>query len=87
MALTAKVKDELARVQVDKVSARKAEIATTLRFAGGLHIVAGRIVIEAELDTAASARRASERAVADAAPPRSSGRATFASAVSVGSRL
>lgn len=57
MALTAKVKDELARVQVDKVSARKAEIATTLRFAGGLHIVAGRIVIEAELDTAASARR------------------------------
>jgi len=57
MALTAQVKDELARVAVDKVSARKAEIATTLRFAGGLHIVSGRIVIEAELDTAASARR------------------------------
>ncbi|WP_062202369.1 DNA-binding protein WhiA [Demequina salsinemoris] len=57
MALTAKVKDELARVQVDKVSARKAEVATTLRFAGGLHIVSGRIVIEAELDTAIGARR------------------------------
>jgi len=57
MALTAQVKDELARVAVEKVSARKAEIATTLRFAGGLHIVSGRIVIEAELDTAASARR------------------------------
>jgi len=57
MALTAQVKDELARVTVEKVSARKAEIATTLRFAGGLHIVSGRIVIEAELDTAASARR------------------------------
>ncbi|MDN4473166.1 DNA-binding protein WhiA [Demequina zhanjiangensis] len=57
MALTAKVKDELARVQVDKVSARKAEIATMLRFAGGLHIVSGRIVIEAELDTAIGARR------------------------------
>ncbi len=57
MALTAKVKDELARVQIDKVSARKAEIATMLRFAGGLHIVSGRIVIEAELDTAIGARR------------------------------
>lgn len=57
MALTAKVKDELARVPVEKVSARKAEVATTLRFAGGLHIVSGRIVIEAELDLAVSARR------------------------------
>ena len=57
MALTAQVKDELARVAVDRISSRKAEIATTLRFAGGLHIVSGRIVIEAELDTAASARR------------------------------
>ncbi|WP_062078725.1 DNA-binding protein WhiA [Demequina globuliformis] len=57
MALTAQVKDELARVPVDKTSARKAEVATMLRFAGGLHIVSGRIVIEAELDTAAAARR------------------------------
>jgi len=57
MALTAKVKDELARVPTEKVSARKAEIASTLRFAGGLHIVSGRIVIEAELDTAIGARR------------------------------
>ncbi|WP_061962054.1 DNA-binding protein WhiA [Demequina flava] len=57
MALTAQVKDELARVPVEKTSARKAEVATMLRFAGGLHIVSGRIVIEAELDTAAAARR------------------------------
>lgn len=57
MALTAQVKDELARVPLEKVSARKAEIAATLRFAGGLHIVSGRIVIEAELDTAIAARR------------------------------
>jgi DNA-binding protein WhiA len=57
MALTAKVKDELARVPIEKLSARKAEVAATLRFAGGLHIVSGRIVIEAELDTAAAARR------------------------------
>ncbi|WP_062073250.1 DNA-binding protein WhiA [Demequina sediminicola] len=57
MALTAQVKDELARVPVDKTSARKAEVATLLRFAGGLHIVSGRIVIEAELDTGVAARR------------------------------
>lgn len=57
MSLTAAVKDELARLSVDKLPARRAEIAATLRFAGGLHIVAGRIVIEAELDTGIAARR------------------------------
>src|SRR5690606_31059433 len=57
MSLTADVKDELARLRVDKVSARKAEVAATLRFAGGLHIISGRIVIEAELDTGIAARR------------------------------
>ncbi len=57
MALTAQVKDELARLQVDKTSCRKAEVSATLRFAGGLHIISGRIVIEAELDTAIAARR------------------------------
>ncbi len=57
MAMTADVKDELSRVTVAKVSARKAEVSTVLRFAGGLHIVAGRVVVEAELDTGAVARR------------------------------
>jgi cell division protein WhiA len=57
MAMTAKVKDELSRLIVTKPCCRKAEVATTLRFAGGLHIVGGRIVVEAELDTAAAARR------------------------------
>src|SRR5660397_163870 len=57
MALTAQVKDELARLKVDKTSCRKAEVSATLRFAGGLHIISGRIVIEAELDTGAAARR------------------------------
>ena len=57
MALTAQVKDELARVKVDKTSLRRAEISAMLRFAGGLHIISGRIVIEAELDTAIAARR------------------------------
>src|SRR5690625_2483184 len=57
MSLTADVKDELARLRVDKMSARKAEVAATLRFAGGLHIISGRIVVEAELDTGVAARR------------------------------
>ncbi len=57
MSLTSAVKDELARLRVEKVSARKAEVAATLRFAGGLHIISGRIVVEAELDTGIAARR------------------------------
>src|SRR5881275_1131665 len=57
MAMTATVKDELSRVPVTKVSARKAELATILRFAGALHLVGGHIVIEAELDTGSVARR------------------------------
>jgi cell division protein WhiA len=57
MAMTAKVKDELSRLEVTKPCCRKAEVAATLRFAGGLHIIGGRIVIEAELDTANAARR------------------------------
>ncbi len=57
MALTAQVKDELARLKVDKTNCRKAEVSAMLRFAGGLHIISGRIVIEAELDTAVAANR------------------------------
>jgi len=57
MALTAQVKDELARLKVDRVSSRKAEVGTMLRFAGGLHIISGRIVIEAELDSPVTADR------------------------------
>lgn len=56
-ALTAQLKDELARIKVTKPCCRKAEVSATLRFAGGLHIISGRIVIEAELDTGAAARR------------------------------
>ncbi len=57
MAMTADVKDELCRLAVTRVSARKAEVSTILRFAGGLHIIANRVVVEAELDSAAVARR------------------------------
>ena len=57
MAMTASVKDELSRVPVSRMSARKAELATMLRFAGALHLIGGHIVIEAELDTGSVARR------------------------------
>jgi DNA-binding protein WhiA len=57
MAMTGVVKDELSRVEVVKPCCRKAEVSTLLRFAGGLHISGGRIVVEAELDTGAVARR------------------------------
>lgn len=57
MALTAEVKDELARVEVSKTSVRAAELASILRFAGGLHLISNRIAIEAELDSAPVAKR------------------------------
>ncbi len=57
MALTADVKDELARIEVTKSSVRVAELSTILRFTGGLHLISGRIAIEVELDTAQLARR------------------------------
>ena len=57
MAMTQQVKAELATVRVTKPACRRAEVAVTLRFAGGLHMTGGRIVVEAELDTGAAARR------------------------------
>ena len=57
MALTADVKDELSRIEVSKTTVRAAELATILRFSGGLHLISGRIAVESELDTALLARR------------------------------
>ncbi|MDR0837912.1 MAG: DNA-binding protein WhiA [Propionibacteriaceae bacterium] len=57
MALTQQVKSELSTTSDMKPSARRVEAATMLRFAGGIHIVAGQIVVEAEFDTGAAARR------------------------------
>ncbi len=57
MALTSQVKSELVATNVTKACCRKAEVASILRFAGGLHLVAGKVVIEAELDSGAAARR------------------------------
>lgn len=55
--MTASLKDELSRVVVPTAEARKAEVSSLLRFAGALHLVGGRVVIEAEVDTASAARR------------------------------
>jgi len=57
VALTADVKEELARIEVSKTSVRIAELAAVLRFAGGLHIISNRIAIEAEVDSPTIARR------------------------------
>lgn len=57
MSLTTDLKEELARITPSSAQAMAAEVAATLRFAGGLHLVSGRILIEAELDSPAAARR------------------------------
>jgi len=57
MAMTQQVKSELATLTVTRTELRRAEVAALLRFANGLHIAGGRIVVEAELDTGAAARR------------------------------
>ena len=57
MALTADVKEELARLEVSKTTVRAAELATILRFSGGLHMISNRIAVESELDSPQVARR------------------------------
>ena len=57
MSLTSDMKDELARAVVTTPSEVAAEVSATLRFAGGLHLVGGRILVEAELDSPVAARR------------------------------
>jgi len=55
--LTADVKDELTNVEVQKTTVRAAELATILRFSGGLHMISSRIAVESELDSPHLARR------------------------------
>ena len=57
MALTASVKEELAHYDATRSSVRKAEVATILRFTNGLHLVQGKIVVEAEVDLEITAER------------------------------
>jgi DNA-binding protein WhiA len=56
--LTADVKAELMSIRDARPSSRVAEVTALLRFSGGLHSIAGRMAIEAELDSEALARRA-----------------------------
>ncbi len=57
MALTAEVKEELAAIESGKTTLRAAELATVLRFSGGLHVISGRIAVESELESEQLARR------------------------------
>ncbi|WP_156759420.1 DNA-binding protein WhiA [Microbacterium karelineae] len=50
MALTAEVKAELIAVRDPRPNVRVAETTALLRFAGGLHSIAGRVAVEAEVD-------------------------------------
>lgn len=63
MPLTADVKTELAAVRDPRPSARVAELTALLRFSGGLHSIAGRVAVEAELESEALARRAARELV------------------------
>ncbi len=55
--MTADVKAELVAVRDPRPSVRVAELTALLRFAGGLHSIAGRVAVEAEVDTPDLARR------------------------------
>ena len=57
MAMTSGVKDELSHLTVTKSCDRKSEVASLLRFGASLHLVSGKLVVEAELDHASAARR------------------------------
>jgi len=57
MALTQQVKAELATLAETRPGLRRVEAASMLRFAGGIHLVSGHIVIEADFDTGGAARR------------------------------
>lgn len=57
MALTSDVKDELSSLKVSKTTERAAELATILRFSGGLHMISGRMAVEVELESIPLVRR------------------------------
>lgn len=50
----------MAQVKLAKSEAKVAELATLLRFCGGLHLISGRIAIEVELSESELARRISK---------------------------
>ena len=84
-ALAQEIKAELLRTAPGSAASRTAELATVLRFAGGLHLISGKLAIEIELDSNQLAQRVS-RAIRElfgiqpelTASPSSSGRRTGA---------
>ena len=57
MAMTAQLKAELATIPVTRLCCRRTEVSSMLRIAGSLHLVGGRLEIEADFDSGAVARR------------------------------
>ncbi len=57
MSLTTDVKAELVRVPAPAPTVRVAELTAILRFAGGLHSIAGHVAVEAEVDAEVLAKR------------------------------
>lgn len=57
MTLTSSLKAELLELPIGPTPVRAAELASLLRFAGGLHVISGRIAVEVELDSATLADR------------------------------
>jgi len=56
-AVTGSVKDELSQLPTGRGCCRRAEVSALLRFAEGLQVTAGRVVVQAELDSGLVARR------------------------------
>lgn len=57
MSLTADVKREIIATRARAAQTRAAEVASLLRFAGGLQVISGRIAVEAQVDSEAIAKR------------------------------
>lgn len=55
--LADQIKTELLRSKPGSAASRAAELATILRFAGGLHLISGKLAIEIELDSMQLAQR------------------------------
>ena len=60
MSLTSEARLQMAQVRLSRSEAKSAELATLLRFCGGLHLISGRIAIEVELSESELARRMSK---------------------------
>lgn len=55
--LTTAVKGDLVGITPSQQSARLAELATILRFAGGLHVISGQLAVEVELEHLETAKK------------------------------